>query len=116
MAYRQDLLTNQERIGIPIMSVYLIAQIAIHDHEEYRKYIEGFRDIFAKYEGKMLVIDDQVTILEGEWPYNRTVLIHFPGEEEARRWYESPEYQGLAKHRFASSKANIIMAKGRSGG
>lgn len=97
------------------MSVYLIAQIEIHDRNEYDQYEAGFLEIFLKYKGEILVVDEDPNILEGEWPYTRTVLIRFPDEEEAMRWYKSDEYQKLAQHRFKSSKANLILAKGFEG-
>ncbi|OQX83773.1 MAG: hypothetical protein B6D63_05675, partial [Candidatus Latescibacteria bacterium 4484_7] len=34
-------------------------------------------------------------------------------EKEARRWYESPEYQRLAEHRHRASTGNIVMVKRR---
>jgi uncharacterized protein (DUF1330 family) len=96
------------------MSAYIIALIEIHDREEYNKYIEGFRAIFSKYNAESLVGDERPTVLEGEWPYTRTVVLRFADENEAKRWYESDEYQALAQHRFRASRANLILAKGRS--
>ncbi|UCE18002.1 MAG: DUF1330 domain-containing protein [Gemmatimonadota bacterium] len=95
------------------MSYYFIAYIKIYDLEEYEKYLEGYDDIFEKYNGKVIVVDDGPTILEGDWPYTRAVVIRFPSEEELQHWYESPEYQALAKHRLQASQADIIIVKGR---
>lgn len=93
------------------MSCYFIAQINIHDRDEYQKYLNGYDEIFEKYKGIVITADENPEILEGEWPFERTVLIRFPNEDEARRWYESPEYQELVKHRHRSSEANIILLK-----
>ena len=94
------------------MANYLIAQINIHDRDEYAKYAAGFAEIFSQYEGKMLAVDEAPESLEGEWPYTRTVLIEFPNDEDAMAWYKSPEYQKLAKHRFAASSANLVKIYG----
>ena len=94
------------------MPVYLIAQIEITDRDEYSKYEAGFMDIFSKYKGELVAVDEQTRTLEGEWPYTRTVLLRFPEEAEADRWYGSPEYQALVQHRFAASKGNIVLVKG----
>ena len=91
---------------------YLIAQIEIADRETYTKYEAGFMDIFLAYKGRMLSVDEGAQLLEGEWPYTRTVLVEFPSKEDALDWYESEEYQSLAKHRFASSKSNIVIVSG----
>jgi uncharacterized protein (DUF1330 family) len=96
------------------MSVYLIGQIKIHEREEYSKYQEGFLEIFSKYNGELLVVEENHTVIEGEWPFTRTVVIRFPDENEATRWYRSPEYQKLAKHRFRASMANIVMVNSLS--
>ena len=93
------------------MSCYFIAQINITDRDEYQKYLDGYDEIFSKYKGIVVAVDERPSILEGEWPYERTVLIRFPDDEEARRWYESSEYQNLAKHRHRSSNANIVLLK-----
>jgi uncharacterized protein (DUF1330 family) len=96
------------------VSVYIIAQINISDRGEYQKYLDGYDDIFGKYKGMVVTVDEDPVILEGEWPYGRTVLIRFPSEEEARRWFDSEEYTRLKQHRLAASEGNIIMVKRRS--
>ena len=94
------------------MSVYIIASIAVNDWEKYAKYQAGFLDIFARYKGEVLAVSDEPQIIEGEWPFTRAVVIRFPDADEARRWYESPEYQALAQHRWQASRASIISLEG----
>ncbi|MCP5055662.1 MAG: DUF1330 domain-containing protein [bacterium] len=96
------------------MSVYIIASIAIEDREEYEKYQAGFPDVFSRYKGELLAVSDDPQLVEGEWPYTRAVVLRFPDADEARRWYESPEYQALAKHRWQASTASIISVAGLS--
>ncbi len=95
------------------MSCYFIAQIKIRDPREYQHYLDGFDEVFSHYRGEVVAVDDTPVVLEGEWPYTRAVVIRFPNEDEARRWYESPEYQGLAAHRVNASNADIILVHGR---
>ena len=82
------------------MPVYIVASIRITDRTEYDKYQAGFMDIFAKYRGELLGVSDAPQVIEGEWPFTRAVLLRFPDDAEARRWYESPEYQKLSQHRW----------------
>lgn len=96
------------------MSSYIIALIEIRDRDEYKKYQEGFREIFSQYKGEVLVVEEEPTVLEGEWPYTRTVVLRFSDENEAKRWYGSGQYQALVQHRFRAAKTNLILAKGRS--
>ena len=94
------------------MTCYLIAQINVRDREGYRKYLEGFDQVFKDYKGIVMAADNQPEVLEGEWPYQRTVLIRFRDMEEARRWYTSPQYQSLARQRQGVSDSNIVLVRG----
>ncbi len=94
------------------MPAYMIGQIQIHDREEYGKYEAGFFDIFSEYEGEFLAVHEAPVVLEGDWPYTRTVIIRFPSTEALRRWYDSPEYQALAEHRRLASTGNVIILEG----
>ena len=91
---------------------YFIAQIEIIDRDTYAKYEAGFMEIFQSYNGKILSVDENIGVLEGDWPFTRTVLVEFPSKEDALSWYNSDEYQLLAKHRFSASESNIIIVSG----
>ena len=95
------------------MACYFIAHITIHDAAEYKRYEDGFDRVFAEYEGRVIVVDDGPAVLEGRWSHKRIVVIRFPSEDEARRWYESEKYQKLAQHRIRSSEATVLLATGR---
>jgi len=97
------------------MSVYTVALINIHDRDGYANYEAGFMDIFSQYGGKMLAVDEAPVEIEGHWPYTRTVLIEFDSAEAMDAWYQSDEYQALAKHRFNASDASIARIQGLEG-
>ena len=96
------------------MAVYCIGIIHIRDRDHYAKYEQGFAEIFARYQGKMLALDDQPIIFEGENKavLPRMVLMEFPSEQEFRAWYESADYQQLADIRLASSEGAVSMIRG----
>jgi len=94
------------------MSVYIIARFKIHDRSEYDRYSAGFSDVFKKFDGKMLSVDEDPTVLAGEWDDTRSVIIEFPSEKSALAWMTSDDYQAIAKHRDAGSTANSILVKG----
>jgi len=95
------------------MSSYFVALINIHDPGRYEQYLAGFDAVFEKYKGQVISVEDNPIVLEGEWPGERTVLIRFPDEHELRRWYESSEYQHLARYRKEASVASIAVISGR---
>lgn len=94
------------------MGSYFVAQINIHDQVAYNRYLEGFDAIFAQYNGEVLAVDDHVQVLEGSWPYQRTVIIKFPDQAALLRWYKSDAYQKLARIRHGAADANIVVVNG----
>jgi len=95
------------------MPAYVIALLVIKDREGYNEYRAGVHEILTKYNGEILVSNEDFEVIEGEWPYTKTVVIRFPSVEEAKRWYKAPEYQEVAQHRFRSTKTNLILIEGR---
>jgi uncharacterized protein (DUF1330 family) len=96
------------------MKCFFIAQINIHDQAGYDEYLAGFDQVFDRFRGEVLAVDDHSTTLEGDWPYRRTVVIQFPDKQEALRWYHSAAYQKLAKQRWQAASANIVLVEGES--
>jgi uncharacterized protein (DUF1330 family) len=94
------------------VSAYFIARITIHDAAGYERYLDGFDAAFAGVDGEVLAVDDGPLLLEGEWPCTRTVLIRFADLAEARRWYDSPAYQALARLRRAAADCHIVLVEG----
>ena len=71
-------------------------------------------EIFAKYKGTMLSVDEAPDVIEGEWSATRTVLISFPNSTDAHAWIDSEEYQALAAHRFAAASSHVVCVQGLS--
>ena len=95
------------------MPHYFVAQIKINDTKEYQKYIDKAGAIFKKFKGKYLAVDNNPTVLEGQWEYTRTVLIEFPSKDDFNAWYNSDEYQTIVKHRLKAADCDTILAAGR---
>ncbi len=91
------------------MSAYFVAGLRIHDAARYDQYLEGFDAVFERYEGEVVLVDETPAVLEGAWPYSRLVLLRFPDEAALRRWYESPEYQRLARLRHGAADGFIVV-------
>lgn len=93
------------------MSVYIIARFKIHDRAGYDRYEENFMEIFEPFGGTMLSVDEQPTVLQGDFDFTRSVLIEFPDKDKAMAWMTSPAYQEIAQHRLEASVGNAIMVK-----
>ena len=96
------------------MPAYIIALEVIKDREEFDKYRADVHNILDKHKGQTIISNEDIEIIEGEWPYTKTVVIRFPSVDEAKRWYESPEYQKVVQHRFRAAKTNLILVEGKA--
>lgn len=94
------------------MTTYILAKIKIHDRETYAKYEAGFMEIFSQYKGRVLAVDESPAVVEGEWPYTRTVIVEFPSQDEANAWFRSDAYQALARHRHEAAESDIAFIQG----
>ena len=95
------------------MSVYFMASILITNEQEYQVYLDRSEEIFARYKGSYLAVDNSPEVLEGEWKYSRAVLIHFDSQEDFDSWYRSDEYQEILKYRLAASECDTILIQGK---
>lgn len=89
--------------------VYVVATINIADRERYGAYEAGFMELFGRFDGEMLSVEEAPVVIEGEWPFTRTVLVRFPSRDAFNAWYNSADYQALMQHRLAASIGNIAV-------
>lgn len=94
------------------MTVYVVAQLTIHDRAAYQTYEAGFMDVFGKFAGRLLAVDEQPAVIEGDWRRTRIVLGAFPDAAAYYAWWNSPEYRDIVRHRHAGSEATILLVKG----
>lgn len=95
------------------MNYYFVANISINDDQEYQKYLDRAGEIFARYNGRYLAVDNEPELLEGDWNYQRAVLICFDSREDFKAWYDSEKYQDILKYRLKAADCDTILVKGR---
>jgi uncharacterized protein (DUF1330 family) len=101
---------------VPEVKAFVVVQIVINDPDGYRQYgLANHLEIFDQFNGELIAADDDVEVVEGSWPYTRTVLIEFPSKELARGWYESDDYQAVVGLRHGSAASNLVMVSGYPG-
>ena len=91
------------------MSAFFIANIKIRNEGEYRKYIARVDEVFSRFNGKYLAVDDNPEVIEGRWDYSRLVLIEFPDKESLKNWYLSDEYQEILKFRLSAADCDTVV-------
>ena len=94
------------------MSVYALAQIAIHDRARYDRYVSQFMRVLGGFEGRLLAADEAPTVLEGTWAYEKVILIEFPDRGAFERWANSPEYLEIARDRVAATTGCVLLVSG----
>jgi len=94
------------------MSVYFVANILINNDQDYQLYLNRSEEIFARYKGTYLAVDNKPKVLEGDWTYSRAVLIRFNNKEDFDTWYQSDDYQEILQYRLAASKCDTILIQG----
>ena len=93
------------------MPAYVIAMMAIHDPEGYRKYTDRTPPTVKKHGGKFLTRGEPVTTLEGEEYKDRLVLLEFPSKADVEAWINDPEYEEAQVFRLASSVMRMLLVQ-----
>ena len=89
---------------------YVVANFTIQDADTYRQYEKGFFPILKRHGGTFFTFDDNSENFEGPSPMQgRVVIFQFPSEEQARAWYNDPDYQALSEHRRAGTTLNFLQ-------
>lgn len=94
------------------MAAYIVADIEVTDPEGYPAYIEAAKGSVEKYGGRYLVRGGKAETLEGERQPHRTVVLEFPSVEQARAWYDSPEYGAAKPFRHKAATSSFILVEG----
>ena len=95
------------------MPAYVIADVRdVRDVEALLEYRRRNTDAVANHDGRFVVRGGEATVLEGEWPTRRIVVMEFPDADAARAWWESDEYEAIKPIRRGASTTNIILVDG----
>jgi len=94
------------------MKAYLIAAETVHDEAMFAEYRKNVVATLGPFGGQMIARGGELTVLEGEWPHPRNVIIEFPTRAAAEGWYKSADYQKIIGLRLKSTSGNLIILDG----
>jgi uncharacterized protein (DUF1330 family) len=94
------------------MPAYVIAEMDIHDAEQYERYKERSPGAVAAGGGRFVVRGGELAVLEGDWNPKRLVVLEFEDLAAVRRWYASPGYQEVRKLREGAADLNMVAVEG----
>ncbi|NEX63224.1 DUF1330 domain-containing protein [Noviherbaspirillum galbum] len=95
---------------------YVVAEIAVTDAAGYEPYRTLSTQSVAQHGGQFIVRGGSREQREGEDASHhaglRTVIVEFPSLEQARKWYDSVEYEHARKIRQANSTGRLFIVEG----
>lgn len=94
------------------MKAYVIVQETVKDQKMFDDYRKDVLGTLAEFGGQFIVRGGNLTLVEGEWPHQRTVVIEFPSRVAAEGWYKSPAYQKVLPLRLGSAVGNFVIIDG----
>lgn len=94
------------------MKAYVIVQETIVDEGKFAEYRAQVLPTVEAFGGEFVIRGGHWTLVEGEWPRPRLVIIAFPSREAAEGWYKSAAYQKLLPLRLEASQSDLIIADG----
>ena len=92
---------------------YLLVEMKITDPEQYKQYMAEAPPVVKAFGGEYLVRGGKHESLEGDWTPHRVAMLRFPSFEQAKAFYDSPEYAAVrAKRAGAVEYFNSVLVEG----
>jgi uncharacterized protein (DUF1330 family) len=94
------------------MAAYILVDCEVTDSVRYEDYKVLAPLAIARYGGRYLVRGGETVVLEGHWQPRRVVVLEFPTLEDARAFYDSPEYRAARDKREGACDMRMIAVAG----
>jgi uncharacterized protein (DUF1330 family) len=92
--------------------VYLIANNEVSDPDGYMKEYAPLARATLKAHGAVNIAAGKGTVIDGEPPKGRLVIVRWDSMEQLLAWYHSPEYEAAHKIGEKYAKFNIVAVEG----
>ncbi len=93
-------------------SAYVIANVQFTRPDKAQEYGHQLPATIQKFGGRYLARGGKVEVTEGNWQLRYVTIVEFPSLEQAKRWYESDEYERLKPIRREHAKSDIAFVEG----
>ena len=92
---------------------YLLVEMKITDPEQYKQYMAEAPAVVKAFGGEYLVRGGRHESLEGDWMPARVAMLRCPSFEQAKAFYDSPQYAAVrAKRAGAIEYFNSVLVEG----
>ncbi|MDB5571877.1 MAG: hypothetical protein JWN93_3060 [Hyphomicrobiales bacterium] len=93
---------------------YIIARVTVDDNDAYMRYAQAASVAMKKYGCRILARGGKFEPLDGE-ARPRNVILEFESYEQAKAYFDSPEYQAARAHRVGKSVGEFVLVEGFDG-
>lgn len=94
------------------MAGYLVAHLEVTDPEAFGRYRDAVGPLIHRFGGRYLIRGGEPETREGSGLFRRVVVVEFPTIEDARAFYDCPEYAPLIALRAASTVSHVALIPG----
>jgi uncharacterized protein (DUF1330 family) len=92
-------------------NAFCIAEVEVTDPEMFKSYGARVLDTLTRYGGRYIARGGNIVSLEGE-PPKRVVISEWKSIEDAKRWYQSPEYAEIIGIRHKACESRVFLVEG----
>ncbi len=95
------------------MAGYIIGALqGITDAAAFTAYQGAAGPTVAQYGGKLVLNSRKAEKGDGNWAPAGLVIVEFESVAQAKKWYNSPEYQAVIGQRLQSADSAVIIVDG----
>ncbi|MFZ4537460.1 DUF1330 domain-containing protein [Propionivibrio sp.] len=95
------------------MAAYLLLEAKVSDLVAFETYRKLEKLSLAKYQGRYLAGGGTAEVLEGNWSKpEHLVVAEFDSVEQAKKFYNSPEYGAAREARKDAATMNLLVVPG----
>jgi uncharacterized protein (DUF1330 family) len=90
---------------------YLVVDAKSSDPQAMARYRDLAQVAVANFGGRYLVRGAPYEVVEGDWQPQRLVIVEFPSMENAKAFYDSPEYRVAREARAGVSDFDMLLVE-----
>ena len=95
------------------MAAWVVGAIqSVNDPAGFAEYQQLAGPTVEQYGGKIILGGNKIEVGDGNWSPAGVVVIEFEGLEQAKRWYNSPEYSAAKPRRLQTADTGLIFLDG----
>ena len=94
------------------MNGYMLINTEIFDPEVFAEFRPKIAEAMKAHGGRFVVRGGAVEVTEGDWEFQRVVIMEFDSYERARGFVRSPEYTSLQDLRDRCMHSKTMVVEG----